>query len=553
MHDYVIVGAGSAGCALAARLSEDPETRVLLIEAGGKDDSLWIRAPGLYFALWRSKYDWAFCTEPQRNVDGRRMYWPRGKVLGGSSSLNAVLYVRGHRDDYDGWRDLGNPGWGWDDVLPYFKRSQRHVRGASDHHGAEGAVHVEEMRDVSPASLAFAAALAARTGVPFVDDFNRGNSEGAGIYQVTCCDRDRCSASVAFLRPALGRKNLTVVTNAHVTKIVTSASRVTGVRYKLGKTEHTAEARKEVVLSAGAVGSPQLLMLSGIGPAAHLEELGLPVVLDLPGVGQNLQDHLLTTVTYEVSEAATPMLNLGNLLGWIARFAINKSGPLGHSPVESGGFVKTRPGVPRPDLQFHFVPYPTDEPNTDEKRKMASGRQFTILPSLIYPRSVGEIRLKSADPLAPPAIDPNYLSAREDLELLIQGVRLSREIAATAPLSRYRGKELRPGAGATSDEQIAADIRQHLSTIFHPVGTCKMGIDAMAVVDPELKVRGIDGLRVVDASIMPRIIGGNTNAPTIMIAEKAADLMRGIDVARYPSTSPKRAEGEQPVQPTRAG
>jgi choline dehydrogenase len=552
MYDYVIVGAGSAGCALAARLSEDPGTRVLLIEAGGSDRSLWIRAPGLYFALWRGKYDWAFCTEPQQNVDNRRMFWPRGKVLGGSSSLNAVLYVRGHRDDYDGWRDLGNPGWGWDDVLPYFKRSQRHVRGPSDHHGAEGGLHVQDMRDVSPVSLAFAAALAARAGVPFVDDFNRGNSEGAGIYQVTCCENDRCSASVAFLRPALDRKNLEVVTNAHVTRLVTSTSRVTGVRYKVGKTEHSAEAR-EVVLSAGAIGSPQLLLLSGIGPAAHLKELGLPVVLDLPGVGQNLQDHLLTTVTYDLSEPATPMVSLGHLLGWIARFAVNKSGPLGHSLVESGGFVKTRPGLPRPDLQFHFVPYPTDEPNTDEKRNLTKGRQFTILPSLIYPRSVGEIRLKSKDPLAAPAIDPNYLSAREDLELLIQGVRLSREIAATAPLSRYRGKELRPGAHATSDEQIAVDIRQHLSTIFHPVGTCKMGIDAMAVVDPELRVRGIEGLRVVDASIMPRIIGGNTNAPTIMIAEKAADLMRGIGVARTRSTPPKHADSEQPVQPTRAG
>ena len=378
MYDYVIVGAGSAGCALAARLSEDPATRVLLIEAGGSDQSLWIRAPGLYFALWRSKYDWAFYTEPQRHVGDRRMYWPRGKVLGGSSSLNAVLYVRGHRDDYDGWRDLGNPGWGWNDVLPYFKRSQRHVRGPNEHHGAEGGLHVEEMRDVSPASLAFAASLAARTGVPFVEDFNRGDSEGAGIYQVTCCDRNRCSTSVAFLRPALERKNLEIVTDAHVTQIVTSASRVTGVRYKVGKTERTAEAREEVVLSAGAIGSPQLLMLSGIGPAAHLKELGLPVVLDLPGVGQNLQDHLLTTVTYEVSEAAAPMLNLGNLLGWIARFAINKSGPLSHSPVESGGFIRTRPGLPRPNCNFTSSPTrPTSRtPTRNARSRTAANSRF---------------------------------------------------------------------------------------------------------------------------------------------------------------------------------
>jgi choline dehydrogenase len=526
MHDYVIVGAGSAGCVLAARLSEDPATRVLLVEAGGSDESLWIRAPGLYFALWRSKFDWAFSTEPQRHVDGRRMYWPRGKVLGGSSSLNASLYVRGHRDDYDRWRDLGNRGWGWDDVLPYFKRSERHIGGASDHHGGSGELCVQDMHGVNPVSLAFASALAARAGVPFVEDFNRGNSEGAGIYQISCRDRVRCNAAVAFLRPALARKNLEVVTNAHVLGLATSGSRVVGVRYKLGNAERLAEAKREVVLSAGAIGSPHILLLSGIGPAAELEAHGIPVVLDLAGVGKNLQDHLLTTVAYELAEPATPVVSLPNLLRWIAEFTLNKGGPLGRSPVESGGFVKTRPELPRPDLQFHFVPYPTDEPNTDEKRKLPNTRAFTILPSLIYPKSVGEIRLSSSDPLAAPAIDPNYLSAPEDLALLIAGVRLSREIAATAPLSRYRGRELRPGSAATSDEQIASDIRLRLSTIFHPVGTCKMGTDATAVVDPELRVRGIEGLRVVDASIMPQIIGGNTNAPTIMIAEKAADMLR---------------------------
>jgi len=526
MHDYVIVGAGSAGCVLAARLSEDPATRVLLVEAGGSDESLWIRAPGLYFALWRSKFDWAFSTEPQRHVDGRRMYWPRGKVLGGSSSLNASLYVRGHRDDYDHWRDLGNRGWGWDEVLPYFKRSEHHVRGASEHHGADGALCVQDMHGVNPVSLAFATALAARTGVPFVDDFNRGNSEGAGIYQIACRDRVRCNTSTAFLRPALARKNLEVVTNAHVTGLQTSSSRVTGVRYKVGNAERLAEAKREVVLSAGAIGSPHILLLSGIGPAQQLKEHGIPLLLDLAGVGQNLQDHLLTTVSYELTEPATPIVSLPNLLRWLAQFSLNKSGPLGRSPVESGGFVKTRPELRHPNLQFHFVPYPTDEPNTDEKRKLPNARAFTILPSLIYPKSTGEIRLKSSDPLAAPAIDPNYLSAREDLELLIEGVRLSREIADTAPLSRYRGRELRPGAVNTSDEQIAGDIRLRLSTIFHPVGTCKMGNDAMAVVDPELRVRGIEGLRVVDASIMPMIVGGNTNAPTIMIAEKAAEMMK---------------------------
>ncbi len=526
MFDYVIVGAGSAGCTLAARLSEDPSVKVLLLEAGGSDRAMNVRAPGLYFALWRTARDWAFVTEPQAGVDGRRMFWPRGKVLGGSGSLNASLYVRGHRDDYDGWRDAGNPGWGWDDVLPLFKRSQRQRRGASAAHGADGPLDVDEQADLAPASRAFADALAKVCGVSLVDDFNGGDSTGAGLYQVTIRDRVRCSTSLAFLDPARARPNLTVVTGALVAGLVLEGKRATGVRYRVGKRDEIARADREVVLCGGAVGSPQQLLLSGIGPADHLRAVGVPVAVDLPGVGRNLQDHLFCTVTYDTPAGSTRALTRFSLVGSLTRYALARRGPLSRSPVESGGFVRTRPGLPCPDLQFHFAPYPTDEPNTDEKRATPFGRRMTILPSLIYPRSRGEICLRSSDPAMAPVIEPRYFSDPADLELLVTGVKLAREIAATEPLASHRGTEIRPGAAATTDDAIRASIRRHVNTIFHPVGTCAMGSGADAVVDAQLRVRGVDGLRVVDASIMPTIVGGNTNAPTIMIAEKAADLIR---------------------------
>ena len=513
VFDYVIVGAGSAGCVLAARLSEDPKIKVLLLEAGGSERTLKIRAPGLYYKLWRSAHDWHFVTEPQAHVDGRRMYWPRGKVIGGSGSLNTLLYVRGHRGDYDGWRDAGNPGWGWDDVLPLFEKSVP-------------VLDVAHQPEVQQVSQAFAETLAKRCGVGLVDDFNRGDSEGAGLFQVTVRRGERCSSALAFLAPARSRPNLTVVSKALALGLVIDGSRVAGVRYRAGGVDETAAAGREVILCGGAIGSPHLLLRSGIGPAAQLREHGVTVELDLPGVGQNLQDHLLTFVSHDVKPGSARALTTLTGLGWLAQYLFGKRGPLSRSPVEAGGFVKIDPGAPRPDLQFHFAPYGGFEPNTDQPSPDPKGPQVMILPSLLYPKSVGEIRLASKDPMAAPVIDPRYLSDPADLALLLAGVKLGRELAATEPLAAHLVAERRPGKAAVSDDELCAVIRSNLNTIFHPVGTCKMGTGPDAVVGPDLRLRGVDGLRVADASIMPSIVGGNTNAPTIMIAEKAAELIR---------------------------
>jgi len=528
MHDYIVVGAGSAGSVVARRLSDDPKCRVLLVEAGPpKHRSFFVRAPGLYTMLWRTKLDWEFYTEPQAHVDGRRMYWPRGKVLGGTSCLNAMVYIRGHRDNYDGWRDLGNPGWGFSDVLPYFKRSEDNARGASESHGAGGLLCVSDQEGVNAASDAFVEATAKRCGVRVTDDFNGPEQDGAGRYQVTTRSRRRASTATEFLDPVSGRPNLEIVTGALVSGIVIEGGRARGVRCLFRGREEKLLADKEVIVCGGAVGSPHLLLLSGIGPADDLRAVGVPPVHDLPGVGKNLQDHLLAMVVYETASPAVSPFTLPRFLAWSLQYATTGTGPVGTAPVEVGAFLRSSPSDPRPDIQYHFVPWGAGLPNSDEKRPPPAGRQFTILPGLIYPASRGEIRLASSDPRRPPAIDPNYFSDPADLEHLVRGVRQSREIAATSPLSSYALREVHPGPDRTSDEALRAAVRGHVNTIFHPVGTCKMGTDDMAVVDPQLRVRGIEGLRVVDASIMPRIVGGNTNAPTIMIAEKAADLIRG--------------------------
>lgn len=525
--DYVVVGAGSSGCILAARLSEDPANSVLLLEAGPAQENFAMRAPALFYVLQRTRYDWAYRTEPQGAVDARRMFLPAGRVVGGSSSINASLYVRGHKSDYDGWRASGNPGWGWEDVLPYFRKSQRQARGASEFHGADGLIRVSDQDGIAPSTAAFAKSAATLFGIPFVKDFNGGDSTGAGYFQVTC-ERGRRSSAATFIREARARPNLTVRTGAFVTGIEFGSSRATGVRLRVKGGEETVKAGREVILAAGAIGSPRLLMLSGIGPAPHLREVGIDTKLDLAGVGQNLRDHIGYPVSYEATANSAPHYSLPASLRWIFNYMISGGGgPLGRSYMEGCAFVRTSPGLERPDLQFHFAPWSSLEPNMDEKRQLKRGCGFTLFPTLLYPQSVGEIRLSSSDPMAPPHIDPRYFSCDADLRALMEGARLARQVAETEPLSACALREVAPGAAVQSDDALASDVRRRANSIFHPVGTCKMGVDAGAVVDPELRVRGVDGLRIADASIMPSIPGGNTNAPTMMVAEKAADLILG--------------------------
>jgi choline dehydrogenase-like flavoprotein len=520
MHDYVIVGAGSAGCALAARLSEDPGMRVLLIEAGGRDRSLKIKVPAAFATQFRSKLDWDFNTEPEPHCEGRSLYMPRGKGLGGSSSMNAMLYVRGHPLDYEGWQRDGASGWGWEDVKPYFLRAEDNQRGASEHHAVGGPLRVEDERSPRALTGRFLAACE-EAGIARVDDYNGHEQDGASLVQVTQRRGRRWSTADAYLRPALKRPNLDLLTGAQVLGVALEDGRATGVRYRARRGgEKLAAAQGEVVLSAGSLASPQLLMLSGIGPAAQLREHGIPVLADLPGVGENLQDHPFQSSAWDVpgggslADAERPRA--------ILEYLLRRTGPLSSSVAEAFAFVRSRRGLAQPDLQFHFAPTYFVNHGFDEY----DGHAISIGPVLVAPRSRGRLWLRSADPADKPRILTNTLAEPEDVEALVAGARIAREIAAAEPLAGVVGRRLIPEEGTDTDEDLAADLRRRVDLLYHPVGTCRMGSGSDAVVDPQLRVRGVEGLRVVDASVMPTIVSGNTNAPTIMIAEKAADLIR---------------------------
>ncbi|MBI1730412.1 choline dehydrogenase [Candidatus Acetothermia bacterium] len=519
VFDYLIVGAGSAGCVLANRLSEDINCSVLLLEAGGPDKKSAIHIPAAFSKLFKSELDWNYLTQEQKHLNNRRLYWPRGRVWGGSSSINAMIYIRGNPFDYDHWRDLGNDGWGYSDLLPYFKRSEHQGRGAAPYHGIDGPLYVSNLRTINPLSEAFVNA-GIEIGLAHNSDFNDERQTGVGIYQVTQKEGERHSAASAYLRPAKGRSNLKINSDSLATRILFKGQQAVGVEYLQYESTHQVYAEREVILCGGALNSPQLLLLSGIGPRDHLQELGIAVVHDLAGVGQNLQDHLAVPVAYQCR--APISLHGAETLSSFIKYLIAKRGPLTSNVAEAGGFVKTRPELDAPDLQFHFAPVFFSNHGFTKY----DGHAFTFGPTLVQPGSRGVIRLRSRNPLEHPVIQPNYLERDEDLQVLVHGVELARKMAQTAAFEKYRGAEIMPGSQAQNRSEIEAYIRRSAETIYHPVGTCKMGSDPMAVVDSRLRVHGIERLRVVDASIMPRITRGNTNAPTIMIAEKAADLIK---------------------------
>src|SRR5215831_5735671 len=522
MYDYIIIGAGSAGCVLASRLSEDPTVKVLLLEAGDKDTANAIHMPVAFSKLFKGPNDWAYYTEAEGQLGNRSLYWPRGKVLGGSSSLNAMIYIRGHRSDYDQWRDLGNAGWGYSEVLPYFKKAENNQNGPSEYHGVTGPLHVSNPRSLNPLSEVFVDA-AEQAGFKRNPDFNGATQEGFGTYQLTQWRGQRDSTAAAFLRPAMSRPNLTVRTNVHAFDILFEGKRAALVSFRDGNGSKQERAEREIIVCGGAIGSPQLLMLSGIGPAEHLRTLDIPVLCDLPGVGANLQDHPSLAVAYECTEPIS--LASAETITNLIRYMAFKTGPLTSNVGEAGGFVKTSTSCPTPDVQYHFAPGYFIEHGFQQIKEHA----YSFIPTLIRPHSRGRITLRSSNPLDSPLIHANYFADPRDTLAVVEGLRIARAIGETNAFAKYRKRELCPGPGIKNDEKsLRGYIENNAQTLYHPVGTCKMGPtgDKLAVVDHELRVHGVEGLRVVDASIMPIIPGGNTNAPTIMVAEKAADLIK---------------------------
>ena len=522
--DYIVVGAGSAGCVLANRLTADGKHSVLLLEAGPEDTHLWIHIPLGYGRLFKEKaVNWMYQTEPEPGLNGRNVFQPRGKVLGGSSSINGLLYVRGQHEDYDRWRQHGNLGWGYDDVLPYFKKSEDQTRGGNDFHGAGGPLPVSDWRHADPLSEAFVVA-AAETGIPTNPDFNGATQEGAGFFQTTTRQGRRASTAVAYLGPAKNRSNLHIETSALAQRILFEGRRAVGLEYRQGSAVKTATARREVLVSSGAYNSPQLLQLSGVGPAELLQKHGIGVVLDAPGVGNDLQDHMQVRVVMRCTQKITLNDIVNNPLRRVlagAQYAAFRNGPLTIAAGTSGAFFKTNPRLATPDVQIHFLPFSTDKMG----EKMHSFSGFSASVCQLRPESRGSLRIRSADPAAPPEIRINYLATETDRTAFVEGIKILRKILAAPALKPFVVGEVEPGSKVVSDEDILNFCRQRGSTVYHPTSTCRMGNDPLAVVDQRLRVRGIEGLRVVDASIMPDLMSGNTNAPTIMIAEKASDMI----------------------------
>lgn len=532
-YDFVIVGGGSAGATIASRLTEDPNITVCLLEAGGKGDSIFVRAPAGVVAMLPGRpkiNNWAFNTVPQPGLNGRQGYQPRGKALGGSSAINAMLYIRGQKEDYDAWAEAGCEGWSWDEVLPYFIKSENNENGADDFHGATGNLQVSNQKAPRKMSADFVQANV-ENQIAEIEDFNRGSNEGAAIYQVTqfhdeSKNGERCSAAAGYLHPIMdNRKNLTVITGAHATKVLFDGKRAVGVAYRKGGQDKEARTAKEVILCGGAFQSPQLLQLSGVGRSKDITQFGIDMVHELPGVGQNLQDHLDFILAFKTKDRDNLGIGLRasvSMLGEIFKWRKNGKSMIASPIAEAGSFFKSDPSVDRADLQTHFVISIVD----DHARNLHLGHGYSCHVCVLRPHSRGEVFLQSADPMAAPGIDPRFLSDQRDLDVLIKGAKKTRQILMSPAMKGYADKELFGVHDNMTDAEWEQHIRDRADTVYHPVGTCKMGVDKDAVVDPELKVHGLTGLRVADASVMPLLVSGNTNAPTIMIGEKCADMIK---------------------------